>query len=196
MSGMGFRQILESGVFQWLWPTPHGLAIITGAAGGGGGGGGAFCMQGLNLYGAAGGDGGDGGEATKMKIGLKTYESAGGNGGGGGGGGGLIDGKPTHGASGRGCLHGSGGAGGQGAVVSPNRNQIVSNGGDGGRGFPGETRVAELTDLSVGDSIQISVGVGGRGGGGGMGYESGQAGASGIAGSVLLIPIFEEHGDA
>lgn len=47
MSEMGFRRILKSGVFQWPWPTSHGLAIITGAAGGGGGG--ALCIQRLNF---------------------------------------------------------------------------------------------------------------------------------------------------
>ena len=79
-------------------------------------------------------------------------------------------------------------------MVAPSPKQTASNGGNGGRGFPGETLVVELTGLSVGDAIQISVG--GGGGGGGMGYERGQEGANGLAGSVLLIPIFEELGDA
>lgn len=81
-------------------------------------------------------------------------------------------------------------------MAPPNPNQTISNGGNGGKGFPGETQIAALTDLSVGDSIQISVGVGGGGGGGGKGYENGPAGGSGIDGFVLFIPIFEEHRDA
>lgn len=51
MQGAKLRRIVDSGIFEWPWPTPLGLAIITGAAGGGGGGGGAFCIEGLNLYG-------------------------------------------------------------------------------------------------------------------------------------------------
>ena len=39
MPNTGFSRIVESGVFEWPWTSPHGLVVITGAAGGGGGGG-------------------------------------------------------------------------------------------------------------------------------------------------------------
>ena len=80
--------------------------------------------------------------------------------------------------------------------MPPSRERIVSNGGDGGKGFPGETLFVELADLSVGDSFQITVGEGGGGGSGGEGYEIGGDGGKGIGGSVIFIPIFEEQGDA
>jgi hypothetical protein len=56
MPNTRFSRITESGVFEWPWTSPHGLLVIAGAAGGGGGGG-AFCLEGLNLYGAGGGKG-------------------------------------------------------------------------------------------------------------------------------------------
>ena len=196
MAGFGLRRIVESGTFVWPWPTSRGLVIVTGATGGGGGGGGALCIQGLNLYGARGGDGGDGGGATTVTIGQTTYQAAGGNGGNGGDSGGLIDGKPVKGAIGPGCHYGDGAEGGRGGVVPPAPDRTVSDGGDGGRGFPGETRVVELENLSIGDTFQITVGEGGGGGGGGEGYEHGGTGAKGPGGSVLFIPIFEEREDA
>ena len=45
MQEIGFRRIVESGVFVWPWKEPQGLLVIRGAAGGGGGGGGAFCLE-------------------------------------------------------------------------------------------------------------------------------------------------------
>ena len=128
-----------------------------------------------------------------MKIGETTYQAAGGNGGGGGGGS-FIDGKPTKGTDGAGCRYGDGGDGGPGAVVSPRPGRTVSHGGNGGRGFPGETRVVELADLSLGDTFQITVGGGGGGGRGGEGYENGGKGHQGIDGSVLFVPICEVKG--
>ena len=50
MQEIGFRRIVESGVFVWPWKEPQGLLVIRGAAGGGGGGGGG--------QGFAAGDGG------------------------------------------------------------------------------------------------------------------------------------------
>ena len=76
-------RVSPSGIFEWPWATPAGLAIITGASGGGGG---ALCLEGLNLFGAGGSGGGSGGGGTTLKVGEKTHRAHGGNGGDGGGG--------------------------------------------------------------------------------------------------------------
>ena len=196
MRKSGIIRFVESDTFEWPWPTALGLVVVKGAAGGGGGGGGAFCMEGLNLYGSRGGRGGGGGKATMVTIRQKTYQAAGGGGGGGGDGGDFVDGQPKNGGSGLGCHHGDGGEGGRGAVVPLNPGRTVSNGGNGGKGFPGETLLVELGDLSVGDLFQITVGHGGGGGGGGEGYKRGGMGGSGMGGAVIFIPIFEERRDA
>ncbi len=39
MRNIALRRISESGLFEWPWAAPTGLAIIAGAADGGGGGG-------------------------------------------------------------------------------------------------------------------------------------------------------------
>ena len=189
------RRVTESGNFAWPWATPHGLAIVVGAAGGGGGGGGALCLEGLNLFGAAGGGGGGGGAATTVRAGEEIHKAAGGNGGDGGCGGGLVDGKPVKGKNGEGCHYGAGGEGGRGAVAPRDEGRIVSNGGDGGKGFPGETRIVELHGLSKGDRFEIEVGQGGEGGGGGAGYKQGDAGDGGDGGSVLFVPLSAKQGD-
>ena len=191
----GFRRVIKSGVFVWPWTESHGLLVIVGAPGGGGGGGGAFCLEDLNLYGAAGGGGGGGGEATSVKRGKTTYQAAGGNGGGGGEGGGLHEGKPVEGKHGKGYHFGDGGDGGRGAVVPPTDGRLASNGGNGGKGFPGETQVVELADLSVGDRFEIKIGKGGDDGGGGKGYEKGDVGVAGADGFVLFVPVLAEEGD-
>lgn len=90
----------------------------------------------------------------------------------------------------------SGGGGGQGAVVSPSSGRKVSNGGDGGKGFPGETQIAELSGLSVGGSLKITVGDGGSGGRDGQGFKEDGVGLDGLGGSVLLVPIFEDREEA
>ena len=126
-----------------------------------------------------------------MTIASRTYQAAGGN----GGGGGIVNGKPSKGANGLGCRYGNGGEGGRGAGVPPSPERTVSDGGDGGRGFPGETRVVELTGLSVGALFEIVIGHAGRGGKGGQGYKTGSDGTKGIGGSVLFVPIFAEVGD-
>ena len=195
MGKTGVRRIVETGAFKWPWPTALGLVIVRGAAGGGGGGGGALCIQGLNVYGSRGGGGGRGGTVTTVTIRQRIYQASGGNGGAGGGGGSFIDGKPAEGANGLGCHFGDGGEGGRGAAVPASRERIVSNGGDGGKGFPGETLLMELADLSVGDAFEITVGVGGGVGSGGEGYEKGGDGGKGIGGSVIFIPIFQEQGN-
>ena len=179
MQKSGFGRVVESGVFEWPWTEAQGLLVIGGAAGGGGGGGGAFCIEGLNLYGAGGGGGGGGGEATTVTLGDAHYQAAGGNGGDGGGGGGLHEGKPVEGKHGKGCHYGVGGDGGRGAVAPPAEDRLASNGGNGGKGFPGETQIVELANLSVGDRFDIKIGTGGRGGGGGKGYEKGAPGVAG-----------------
>lgn len=183
------HRITESGNFAWPWATPTGLAIITGAAGGGGGGGGAFCLEGLNLFGAGGGGGGGGGKATTVQVGEQSYRAAGGNGGDGGGGGGLDDGHPVSGINGKGCHYGLGGDGGAGAIAPPAEGRLVSNGGNGGKGFPGETLLVELQGLSKGAEIKVEVGRGGGGGGGGKGYGTGSTGAIGADGFVAFVPL-------
>lgn len=193
MSASSFSRIVESGVFEWPWKTPHGLLVVCGAAGGGGGGGGAFCMEGLNIFGAGGGGGGGGGEATSVDFGQTAWRAGGGNGGGGGGGGGLYEGKPAAGACGVGCSHGNGGGGGEGGMAQPADGRLVSSGGEGGKGFPGETLIVELADLSVGDRFELSIGEGGGGGGGGQGYENGAAGGEGANGFVLFVALYADE---
>ena len=186
-------RITESGNFKWPWAAPTGLAIITGAAGGGGGGGGAFCLEGLNIFGAGGGGGGGGGEATTLQAGEIRYRAAGGDGGDGGDGGGLDDGQPVNGINGKGCHYGLGGDGGTGAVAPSAEGRLVSNGGKGGKGFPGETLLVELHALSKGDEIKIEVGRGGDGGGGGKGYGKGSTGAVGADGFVVFVPLLVDR---
>ena len=190
MPNTHFARIAESGVFEWPWTSPHGLLLIFGAAGGGGGGGGAFCIEGLNLYGAGGGGGGGGGQTTSVAHRQMTHHAAGGNGGGGGAGGGLHDGVPVEGKSGTGCRYGTGGDGGRGAIVPPAEGRLVSNGGGGGKGFPGETKIVEIAGLSVGERFEIQIGTGGGGGGGGKGYETGAVGVAGANGYVIFVPVF------
>ena len=189
MQDAALRRVTQSGSFEWPWSASTGIAIIVGASGGGGGGGGALCLEGLNLFGAGGGGGGGGGGATTLKTGEQTYQAFGGGGGDGGGGGGLDDGQPVNGNNGKGCRHGDGGSGGRGAVASPAADRLVSNGGDGGKGFPGETRVVELHGLSKGDRLEVEIGQRGRGGGGGKGFETGGSGSEGADGSVIFVPL-------
>ena len=47
-----------------------------------------------------------------------------------------------------------GGDGGRRAIVSPADGRLASNGGDGGKGFPGETKIVEVANLSVGDRFE------------------------------------------
>ena len=189
----GLRRITESGTFVWPWSAARGVAVISGAAGGGGGGGGAFCMQGLNLHGAAGGGGGGGGAATTLQIGQRLYVASGGNGGGGGSGGGITgDGKPLNGNNGQGCNFGRS-DGGKGATLDKTDDRVVANGGDGGRGYPGETIIVELSELSAGDVFEIAIGQAGGGGGGGPGFENGCDGSGGIDGDVLFVPVYDEQ---
>ena len=63
-----------------------------------------------------------------------------------------------------------------------------ASGGDGGKGFPGETRIVELQGVSQGDRFEIEIGQGG-GGTGGEGFEKGDAGVAGADGFVLLVPL-------
>ena len=73
MPNPGLQKIVETGTFSWPWQTSRGLAILTGGSGGSGGsgGGGAFCMEGLNLYGAGGG----GDEVPSVKVGDTVLQS-------------------------------------------------------------------------------------------------------------------------
>lgn len=98
MPNPGLQKIVETGTFSWPWQTSRGLAILTGGSGGSGGGG-AFCMEGLNLYGAGGG----GGEVPSVKVGDTVREASGGA-----GGGGITNGVPQSGPDGRGCAFGAG----------------------------------------------------------------------------------------
>ena len=192
MAQVALKRIDESGIFRWPWDSTSGLLVICGASGGGGGGGGAFCLEGLNLFGADGGEGGYGGEPTIVLRKQAAYEAAGGDGGGGGGGGGLHDGESAPGKNGVGCRYGSGGDGGGGGEVTRPEGRLSSNGGDGGKGFPGETLIVELSDLSAGERFDISIGAGGGGGGGGEGYEAGAAGGAGKNGHVHFVPLITD----
>ena len=73
--------------------------------------------------------------------------------------------------------------------MPPLDSRIASNGGDGGRGFPGETLIVPLEDLSVGDRFEIEVGAGGGGGRGGEGFETGTGGIAGGGGWVIFVPL-------
>ena len=189
MSRMGFVRLAESGPFEWPWTSKHGLLVIRGAAGGGGGGGGGFCLEGLNLHGSDGGEGGGGGGPTSVVHEQGTYRAAGGGGGDGGNGGGIPEGRPEAGKPGRGCRHGDGGEGGRGGDVPPADGRIAANGGDGGRGFPGETVMVPLKDLSMGDHFEIEVGRGGVGGLGGEGFNNGTTGIDGPGGWVVFVSL-------
>ncbi len=182
---------IESGIFEWPWASPQGLLVMRGGAGGGGGGGGSFCIDGLTIYGAGGGGGGGGGGATSVTCKQETWQAGGGNGGTGGGGGTLHEGTFVRGAQGIGCLHGDGGDGGKGGKALPAKRRLWSGGGDGGKGYPGETLIVELDDLSIGDRFEVTVGIGGEGGDGGLGYKLGVAGKMGAHGSVLFVPLLE-----
>lgn len=100
----------------------------------------------------------------------------------------MLDGGPVAGTPGTGCHYGDGGEGGRGGVVPPSDRRVASNGGDGGRGFPGETVIVLLEDLSVGDRFEIEVGTGGGGGQGGEGFKTGAAGIGGPSGWVMFVP--------
>ena len=185
------RRIVRSGTVKWSWHTPYGLAVISGGAGGGGGGGGAVCIEGLNIYGASGGNGGDGGNATGLTIRGRSYRAAGGNGGYGGDSGSILNGEPQVVSPGSGCHFGLGGDGGEGTAVARREGRLVSDGGDGGKGFPGEIEIVEFADLRYGDDLDVEIGTGGLGGDAGQGFENGRSGTSGGDGFVLLVPIFE-----
>ena len=189
------QRVVSSGTVKWPWHTPHGLLVMSGGAGGGGGGGGAVCIEGLNIYGASGGNGGDGGNATDLTIRGRSYRAAGGNGGHGGDSGSIVNGNPHVVSSGLGCHFGPGGDGGKGTAVVHREGRLVSDGGDGGKGFPGEMRIVEVTDLRYGDDLDVEIGTGGLGGNGGQGFENGRNGTPGGDGFVLLVPIFEVGGN-
>jgi len=108
----------------------------------------------------------------------------------------LANDEPVHGKDGRGCQHGDGGAGGHGAIAPPGPGRIVSNGGRGGRGFAGESRIVEFTDLSMGDVFETEIGVGGGGGGGGKGFANGGDAGKGAGGSLLFVPVLPGRGGA
>ncbi|MYB34004.1 MAG: hypothetical protein F4X92_02545, partial [Gammaproteobacteria bacterium] len=76
--------------------------------------------------------------------------------GGGGGGGGIDQGNPVPGIHGWGCKHGDGGNGGQGGNILSGEGQIASIGGNGGKGFPGETLIFELSSLVTTRTLSAS----------------------------------------
>lgn len=192
MKEAGIQKIVESGNFEWAWKTARGLLVITGAAGGGGGGGGAFYMQESDLCVGEGGEGGEGGGPTTVEVGGRTHGASGGAGGGGGGGAGIKNGKPARGKDGVGCHYGDihGGLGANGSGEDHGSNKILAEGGSGGRGFPGETRVVELDNLTIDTDFKVSIGQGGSGGRGAAGYVQGKHGSDGNNGYVVLVPIF------
>ena len=136
----------------------------------------------LVICGGAGGGAGGGG--ALCLEGLNLYGA-----GGGGGGGGAEATSVKHGET----VYQA--AGGLGAEVPHSDGRLTSSGGDGGKGFPGETLIVELADLSVGDHFEIRIGKGGGGGDGGKGYETGNAGVAGADGFVLFVPLFTVDGD-
>ena len=73
--------------------------------------------------------------------------------------------------------------------MPPLDSRIASNGGDGGQGFPGETLIVPLGDLSVGDRFEIEIGGGGGGGRGGEGFETGTVGIGAGGGWVIFVPL-------
>ena len=102
----------------------------------------------------------------------------------------MAEREPVHGADGRGCHYGTGGEGGGGGDAPVEPGLTVSNGGNGGKGFPGETLIVELEDLSVGARFEVEIGIGGQGGKAGRGYREGADGSVGVGGSVVFVPIF------
>ena len=199
MQAIPHERIDVSSPFEWPWQTHLGLAIIVGASGGGGGGGGACHRdrEGSNILGGGGGKGGKGGGGSILIRRQKSnqYFASGGNGGGGGHGGGFFDHRgPVDGQNGVGCPFGSGGEGGKGKEVQGDLANLLAKGGDGGRGFPGEIRFVELTDLSEGEVFGIVVGKGGAGGAKADGKQPGEDGGKGADGYVLFVPLFKDNG--
>ena len=88
---------------------------------------------------------------------------------------------------------GGGGGGGGGTVgeKAESSDWIVADGGDGGTGFPGETVIFPLHDLSTGESFGITIGRGGGSGMGGEGFVPGKDGSIGNDGSVYFVPLFD-----
>jgi len=134
---------------------------------------------GLAIVAGAAGGGGGGGGAFCME-GLNLF--------GGGGGGGIHAGRPVNGTNGKGCHYGLGGNGGAGAIVPKAEGRLVANGGNGGKGFAGETLIVELQGLSKGDEMKVEVGHGGSG----KGYAEGCAGAIGAGGFIVFVPLYSE----
>ena len=93
------------------------------------------------------------------------------------------------GKSGSGCHYGDGSKGGSGGKSLPKEGRLVSDGGDGGRGFQKEILIIELENLVSGEEFTIEIGKGGGGGDGGLGFENGESGADGKRGYVLFVPL-------
>ncbi|MDE2809962.1 MAG: hypothetical protein OXN90_16220 [Gemmatimonadota bacterium] len=125
----------------------------------------------------------------------EQYTATGGNGGGGGGGGGFTGhGEPVDGKDAVGCPFGDGGNGGRGGLTQEDAEFLLAKGGEGGRGFPGEVVVKELTDMSEGEVFAIMIGEGGDGGSGGRGKQPGEEGGKGKGGYVFFVPLFGSEG--
>ena len=166
-----------------------GNTIRTGTGGGGGEAGGSGGNSSLIVDGTThaanggvggGGGGGGGGGATQSGFNTRAHRDGGtgGTGGDGGDGGG-----------------GSGGGGGDGGLGAGQDFGDGGAGGGGGDGGSGTTVNANLSGLSNGDAIAITVGSGGASGSGGVAggvashdSDDGTNGSAGSSGSVTITP--------
>ena len=155
---VGEHVVTAAGSTTFTWPWSATVARVA-VYGGGGGGGGATVSGGGGT--SVGGSGGD----STVTFGGTTIRATGGEG---------------------------GQQGDDNRRNSTLLRQTAGNGGDGGdntrrgmSGFPGECVSDEITGLSNGDTISVTVGSGGAGG-----TSASSPGDPGTAGSVTILPVY------
>ena len=159
----GEQRYSVAGNFNFAWPWQASVARVVAYGGGGGGGSGGDTFEGSFSFGD---DGTDGSQSSASRGGQSVIAEGGLTGQGG---------TPSFGPEQ--VAPGNGGDGGDGTDPSSN----------GTAGYGGALVIGQLTGLSPGDSIAVSVGAGGDGGYGEHGAEDRDVGS---AGSVLIVPVY------
>ena len=173
-TGAGEQRYPNPGTYTFTWPWSATEARVVVQGGGGGGGGG------RGVPSATDPERGSNGLASSVAFSGSTEQGAGGFGGYApddalGAANASVDDRTAQ---------GNGGQGG-------NDNQDGRNAGFAGRA--GVVVVAQLTGLSVGDQIAVTVGAGGAGGAGGVHQfpgNNGDPGTGGTAGHVTIVPVY------